>query len=180
MRKADYISLAVVVVFLMEIIIQVSTYDPVTKIQISYKRYGQSYKIADEKIEEVAPVQQDIPVIDEEELDLLSRLIYAEAGSTSCSSEARYLVGAVALNRVKSEEYPDNLWDVVYQDEPCLQYACVKDGNLYQQPTEECVQIAYELLVNGSDIPETVIFQSGFLQGSGVYKYIDNIYFCYR
>lgn len=128
---------------------------------------------------EVAPVQSDEPVIDESELDLLSRLIFAEAGSSTCSYEMKYLVGAVALNRVKSNDFPDSLIEVVYQDEP-LQYACVKDGHINYQPTQECIQIAYELLVNGTDIPETVVFQSEFIQGSGVYKQIDNMYFCYR
>lgn len=179
MRKEEFISLSVGVGLLVEVLLHVFTYDPVPQVQIANQRFEESCIKSDEK-QEVALVQQDILAIDEAELDLLSRLIFAEAGSGTCSSEMRYLVGAVALNRVKSQEYPDSLQEVIYQDKPCLQYACVKDGHINNQPTEECVQIAYELLTNGSYVPETVVFQSEFKQGSGVYKRIGNMYFCYR
>ena len=33
---------------------------------------------------------------------------------------------------------------------------------------------------NGSQISENVLFQAEFLQGSGVWKQIDNQYFCYE
>lgn len=179
MRKEEFISLSVGVGLLVEILLHVFTYDPVPQVQIANQRFEELCIKSDEK-QEVAPVQQEMPVVDESELDILSRLIYAEAGSEVCSSEMRYLVGAVALNRVKSNEFPDTLREVIYQDEPCLQYACVKDGNIDKQPIEECVQIAYDLLTNGTDIPESVVFQSEFKQGSGVYRQIDNMYFCYR
>lgn len=180
-NKEKLLITAVSGMFLCEILIKTFTYNPKIQLVNAKNIYSKTYNVSNDVKGEVAPVQQDMdmPVIDESELDILSRLIYAEAGSEVCSSEMRYLVGAVALNRVKSNEFPDTLREVIYQDEP-LQYACVEDGNIEKQPTEECIRIAYALLANGTDIPETVVFQSEFKQGSGVYKQIDNMYFCYR
>lgn len=160
------------------------TYSPVTDIEIAkvheqYASYKQTIEVQEnEEKTEIAPVQQFCVKPEDEEL--LARLIYAEAGSSKCSYEMKYLVGVVALNRVASPDYPDTLQEVVYQRKPTLQYACVEDGNINKQPTEECVQIAHDLLTNGYDVPENVIFQSESRQGSGVYKHIGNMYFCYR
>lgn len=78
---------------------------------------------------------------------------------------------------VNSELYPDSIKDVVFQKG---QYACTWDGNYEKQPDNETIEIAKFLLVNGSQIPENVLYQAEFYQGSGVWKQIDNTYFCYR
>jgi hypothetical protein len=119
---------------------------------------------------------QQIPTDD---LELLAHLINAEAGATYCSDEMRYMVGAVALNRVESEDFPDTLEEVIFQDSPCLQYACITDGNFEKEPTDSCYEIAEDLLMNGSEIPNNVVYQAEFEQGSGTYKKIGNMYFCY-
>lgn len=116
---------------------------------------------------------QQIP---SDDLELLAHLINAEAGATYCSDEMRYMVGAVALNRVASDDFPDTLEEVIYQKG---QYACVTDGNFEKEPTDACYEMAVDLLMNGVEIPENVVFQAEFEQGDGVYKQIDNMYFCY-
>ena len=133
-------------------------------------------------------LEASIPVIDleikemtkaytDEELSLLAHLLNGEAGADWCSDEMVYLVGCVALNRVNSPEFPDTLEGVIHQKG---QYACVKDGNFQKQPTERCYEIARELLTHGHDIPADVVFQAQFKQGSGVYKKVQNMYFCNR
>ena len=108
---------------------------------------------------------------------MLARLIYGEAGADYCSDEMRYLVGAVALNRVNSKYFPDTLAEVIDQ---AGQYDCLNYRYFYQEPSESCYRIAYELITYGYDVPNTVVFQSEFIQGKGVYKQVQNMYFCYR
>lgn len=48
------------------------------------------------------------------------------------------------------------------------------------QATERCWRIAEELLISGYDIPSNVLYQAEFKQGSGVYKKVQNMYFCYK
>lgn len=115
--------------------------------------------------------------ISEEDIDLLARLLFAEAGSNWIADETIYYVGSVVLNRVDSDLFPDTLYDVIYQDG---QYSCTWSGAIYNEPTDRCYRIAEDLLRNGSILPEDVLFQAEFTQGSGVYDYQDNLYFCYR
>lgn len=117
-------------------------------------------------------------LIDQSELRLLASLIFAEVGCIE-DDECLYACGSVVLNRVRAEDFPDTIRGVIYQDNP-LQYACTVDGNLYQEPSRRCIRIAKDLLVNGSTLPEDVIYQAEFVQGSGIYKQYANMYFCYR
>lgn len=114
---------------------------------------------------------------DQEDIELLAHLIYAEAGADWCEYRMKYMVGAVVLNRVDSNLFPNNIKDVIYQKG---QYACVVDGHINNQYTAECYQIAEELIKYGSNIPKDVLFQAEFKQGSEVYAKVQNMYFCYR
>lgn len=115
--------------------------------------------------------------IDEYELWLLAHLINGEAGATWCSDTTRYYVGSVVLNRVNHAEFPDSIEGVIYQSG---QYSCTWDGNFDLEPSDRCWEIARDLLINGSWLPNDVVFQANFSQGSGVYDCIDGVYFCYR
>lgn len=115
--------------------------------------------------------------VDDYELWLLAHLINGEAGATWCSDTTRYYVGSVVLNRVNHAEFPDSIESVIYQSG---QYSCTWDGNFDLEPSDRCYEIARDLLENGSWLPSDVVFQANFSQGSGVYDYIDGVYFCYR
>lgn len=110
------------------------------------------------------------------DLDLLSRLIYSEGGCASyVSDDMCYGIGSVALNRVKSDVFPDTLEEVIYQSG---QYACIYTHYWYEEPNERSLQIAEWLLHEGSEFPDDVLYQAEFVQGSGVYLKIQNMYFC--
>ena len=85
-------------------------------------------------------------------------------------------VGSVVLNRVKSKHFPDTIYDVVFEPG---QYSPTWEGTYYNTPTQRAINNAKYLLENGSQLPNNVLFQAGFAQGSGVYKIIDGEYFCY-
>ena len=115
--------------------------------------------------------------VDEDAVWLLAHLINGEAGAGWCCDTTRYYVGSVVLNRINHPEFPDTLYEVIYQSG---QYACTWDGNFSLEPSDRCWEIARDLLANGSVLPADVVFQANFTQGSGVYDYMDGVYFCYR
>ena len=125
--------------------------------------------------EETKAVIYRDPVTDYD-LWLMAHLINGEAGADYCSDELMFYVGSVALNRVKSNLFPNTLEEVIFQSG---QYACTTDGNFYIEPCERAWEIANDLLYEGSVLPDNIVFQSQFRQGSGVYLKEQNMYFCY-
>lgn len=117
-----------------------------------------------------------------EDLDLLSRIIYAEAGSSWIPDWVQRLVGSVVLNRVKSSYYPNTIKEVIYQPG---QYSPTWNGSIHNRPDSRTVANAKYLLENGSVCPANVTGQNSIITGSGVYQsYRDSIlgttiYFCY-
>ena len=117
-----------------------------------------------------------------EDLMLLSKIIYAEAGSEWLSDEWKMCVGEVVLNRVASPEFPDTIKEVLEQ--PGQYYGANSRYFNNLLPSERCVVAAMRLL-NGERLLEpSVVFQANFIQGGGaqtaVYdKYLGWTYFCY-
>ena len=60
------------------------------------------------------------------------------------------------------------------------QYQCTWNGHIEREPDELAVTVANALLLDGTYLPEDVVFQAEFKQGSEVYAYINNTYFCYK
>ena len=112
----------------------------------------------------------------QKDLDLLATLIHAESGSDTCSDDLQKYVGSVALNRVCSEYYPNNLHDVVYQEG---QYECVMNGKINEPATDREIRMAKLLYRVGPQLPREVVFQAEFIQGDGIYLKEQNMYFCY-
>lgn len=110
---------------------------------------------------------------DEDDLYILSHLIYGEAGGES--NECQLAVGSVVLNRVKSNKFPNSISGVVFAPG---QYACTWDGNYDKEPDARAIRNAQYLLENGSQLPDGVVFQAQFAQGE-IYEIIDGEYFCY-
>lgn len=113
----------------------------------------------------------------ERELYLMSHLIMGEAGSDVCSDKNQLYVASVVMNRVASDEFPDTIEEVIFQDG---QYACTWDGNFYRTPNERAIENAKIILQYGSMLPSNVVYQSGYPQGSGTHEKVQTHYFCYR
>jgi hypothetical protein len=135
---------------------------------------------------EPIPTKELEPTYTEDDLFCMAAAIYNEAGGDMCSDETRLLVGYVILNRVNSPGFPNTIREVL---EAKGQYGKfywtgVKFADRSSKPEEQhAVERAYEIakrvLSEPSTIPETVVFQAEFEQGTGVYKYQDGIYFCH-
>lgn len=126
-----------------------------------------------------------MPTYTVEDLETLALVIYQEAGGDACSDETRFMVGNVVLNRVADPRYPDTIVEVATQRQ---QY-----GRLYWTglvwperatlPQEwHAVKRAYdcaELLLEGERVlPDDVIYQAEFIQGTEVVAEADGFYFC--
>lgn len=132
--------------------------------------------------EKIVALGLDVASYTFEDLMLLSKIIYAEAGSEWLSDEWKMCVGEVVLNRVASPEFPDTIKEVLEQ--PGQYYG--KNSRYFNNllPTERSVQCAMRLL-NGERLLEpSVVFQANFKQGGGTHtavydKYLGWTYFCY-
>lgn len=111
-----------------------------------------------------------------DELNLLARLVNAEAGSDWLSDEHQKAVASVVINRVADSRFPNTIKGVVYQRG---QYACISSGMINYKPSQRAIENAKYVLENGVTIPTNVVWQSQFIQGKGVWKYIQGHYFCY-
>ena len=114
----------------------------------------------------------------DEDLWYLSRVIQAESGY--CEREMQEGVGSVVINRKNSDLFPNTIPEVIQQPG---QYSTL--GWLSsQEPTDQVIKVAIDLLENGSKFPENVLYQANFVQGSGVYKTLSTsystMYFCYQ
>lgn len=123
-----------------------------------------------------------VQYIDFDDFYLVSKIIYAEAGSNWLSNEHQRLVGSVLLNRVDSPEFPDTVEECIYQ--PGQYYSA--DSEYFQdlRPTERAATNAAIIMDGYRRCPSSVVFQANFEQGSGVYQAIDGdplgfTYFCY-
>ncbi len=80
-----------------------------------------------------------------EDLDLLARLIMAEAQGEPY--EAKVAVGAVVMNRIKSGLFPKSINDVIYQNiNGYYQFTPVVNEWINKPANEECIRAAKEAL----------------------------------
>lgn len=154
------------------------------------------------KIEIVETSEESVPVIKteekiekieeseikytEEELEILSIIIYQEAGGDESSDDTRLKVGNVFLNRVNGPYFPNTFEEVATQKSQygTLYWTGIKWPERASNPGEaHAVQRSYDtakkLLEGERVLPENVIWQAEFPQGDGTYCYQDGIYFCY-
>ncbi len=115
------------------------------------------------------------PLYTDEDLYILAHAICGEG--QCCPDEEQLYIGSVILNRRSHGAYPNTIQGVVFQRG---QYACTWDGNYYREPTEANWRNARWLLENGSVLPENVVYQAGFRQGSGIYLQTRYHKYCYR
>lgn len=122
-----------------------------------------------------AVAQERISETDSTNIWWLSCALYHEC--RGLNDEAQIAVASVILNRVNSDKFPNTIFEVITQPG---QYAFVVDEIIWGEPDERAMKNAEYVYWNGSQIPENVLFQSEFIQGSGIWKQIDNQYFCYE
>ena len=112
----------------------------------------------------------------DEDLWYLSRVIQTESGY--CSQEMQEYVGSVVLNRVADDRFPDTIPEVI--EEPGQYSTASYLASV--EPTQSAINVAVDLLENGSKLPGDVVYQANFPQGIYTYKTLSTsystMYFC--
>ncbi len=132
--------------------------------------------------EKIADLGIIVPEIKFDELMLISKIIYAEAGSVWLDDDWKMCVGEVVFNRVASPEFPNTIKEVLEQ--PGQYYGANSRYFNNLIPTERCVLAAMRLF-NGERLMEpSVVFQANFRQGGGTHtavydSHLGWTYFCY-
>lgn len=92
---------------------------------------------------------------DTSELYWLSRIINAEAGGEPI--EGKILVGNVIQNRVKSDEFPDTIYEVIFDCRYGVQFTPTINGMLQVSPNEESV-IAAKLCLDSYSLSSDALY----------------------
>jgi N-acetylmuramoyl-L-alanine amidase len=85
----------------------------------------------------------------------LSRIISAE--SQGESMQGQIAVGNVILNRVKSSEFPDTIYDVIFDRNWGVQFTPVAIGSIYWTPTPDST-IAAKLCLDGANVVGNALY----------------------
>lgn len=85
----------------------------------------------------------------------LSRIISAEAGVEPFYGKVA--VGTVVLNRVKSSQYPNTIYGVIFDRKFGVQFTPAANGTVYNEPDTDSI-IAAKLCLDGASISEKVLF----------------------
>lgn len=120
---------------------------------------------------------------DPEDLRVLAAAMQLENGMNS--DRCLLLTGSVILNRAYSCKWaPNTILGVIrqgYNSKGAQQYASHTVENIDTVKVPDRVkQLAMQLLIYGPICPANVVYQSMFMQGSGLYEKVDTEYFCYE
>ncbi len=96
----------------------------------------------------------------------LLKIVEAEAGSEDL--KGRIMVANVIMNRVKHEEFPNNITDVIFEYESGVpQFSPVYDGRIYEVTVSDLTREAVKAALEGSDYSEGALF---FIQKNAAEK----------
>ena len=85
----------------------------------------------------------------------LSRIISAEAGGEPFRGQIA--VGNVVLNRMRSREYPNTIYGVIFDRKHGTQFSPVALGTIYRTPTASAV-VAAKICLEGYSLNDRVLF----------------------
>ncbi len=92
---------------------------------------------------------------DEKDLHWLSKIIHAEAQGEPL--DGKLAVGNVILNRVESDEFPDTVYDVIFDDEHGVQFTPTVNGAINKEPNDDSI-LAAKLCLDGAVLDETMLY----------------------
>lgn len=127
--------------------------EPVEAVEVIhvYVKELPTAKVEIQEPEDTEEPEYIIPIT-EDEIDLLSRLVSAEARGESY--EGMVAVANVVLNRLRSPKWkPDTIEAVIFEPR---QFQPVSNGAIYNKPTEEAVNATLDALRGTIIVPEEV------------------------
>ena len=91
----------------------------------------------------------------EDEIYWLSRIINAEAGGEPL--KGKIAVGNVILNRVRSSQFPNTIYSVIFDKKYGVQFAPTSNGTVYKTPNAESI-IAAKMCIEGYSLSTDVLY----------------------
>ncbi len=91
----------------------------------------------------------------DDEIYWLSKIIHAE--SQGEPMKGKIAVGNVVLNRVKSKDYPNTIYGVIFDRNHGVQFSPVLDGSIYQKPLGDSI-IAAKRALSGENHAGSSLF----------------------
>lgn len=92
---------------------------------------------------------------DSDEVYWLSKIIYAESRGEPMTG--KIAVGNVVLNRVRSKDYPNTIYGVIFDKKYGVQFSPVADGSINLKPDTDSI-IAAKLCLEGYTISTSILF----------------------
>lgn len=92
---------------------------------------------------------------DKDALYWLSRIIYAEAGDQSLRGQIA--VGSVIMNRLRSPEFPNTIYGVIFDKKYGVQFTPTVNGAIYKTPSAESI-IAAKLVLDGCSVSSSALY----------------------
>ena len=90
-----------------------------------------------------------------DDLYWLSRIISAEAEGESF--KGKLAVGTVVLNRVRSSEFPNTVYGVIFDRKNGVQFTPVANGAIYSNPDSESI-LAAKACLEGNTLRDDILF----------------------
>ena len=91
----------------------------------------------------------------ENDLLWLARIIYAESNTEPF--EGKIAVGNVVLNRVRSGEFPNGIYDVIFDKKYGTQFTPVDNGTINNTPNDECFKAA-KICLEGYTLSDKILY----------------------
>lgn len=103
----------------------------------------------------VKPIMHASRYYAEDAVYWLSRIISAESRGESLLGQIA--VGSVVMNRVKSNQYPNTIWGVIFDRKYGVQFSPIIDGSIYMSPTAASV-VAAKICLEGFNVNKDALF----------------------
>ncbi len=91
----------------------------------------------------------------EDEIYWLSRIINAEAGGEPL--QGKLAVGNIILNRVRSSQFPNTIYSVIFDNKFGVQFSPTANGTIYKTPNAESV-IAAKMCIEGYSLSTDILY----------------------
>jgi N-acetylmuramoyl-L-alanine amidase len=95
--------------------------------------------------------------VTDEEIDMLERIVQAEAGGEDL--KGKILIVNVILNRIKDEDFPDTIEDVIFQNKDGeYQFSPVEDERYWKVKISDNTEEAVQRALKGEDYSEGALY----------------------
>ncbi len=84
-----------------------------------------------------------------DDMDWLAKIVHAEAQGEP--DDGKIAVANVVLNRIESSDFPNNIYDVIFDRKYGVQFTPVANGTIYNNPSIACYHAAKKAL-NGHNV----------------------------